>query len=110
MKTYEAKPTGSTILVKVDSEDESIDLGNGTALVLPKDERHKKGSPTGTVVAIGRLAFSPPVGDGTPECEIGDKVVFKRYSGTDDSQLLGGLYRFIYDSDILAVLTDKKEK
>lgn len=51
-------------------------------IVLARDERQAKAeTSTGTIKEIGPLAWLDPALGGEPWCEVGDRVVYAKYSG-----------------------------
>lgn len=76
-------PTGNRILVKPDP----VETKTKSGILLAKDEKlEAAASVTGTVVAIGELAWKEFV-DGVfksvyePYAKVGDRVQYKRYTG-----------------------------
>lgn len=96
-------PTGSRILVKADAVEKQTKSG----ILIAQDEKiAQAASVTGTLIAVGELAFKEFV-DGQfkaiyePFAKVGDKIQFKRYTGvsvvdpdTDEEFLL------MNDSDV----------
>lgn len=70
-------PTGHLVLVKLTKFPEKRG-----SLYVPETVRevHQKASTSGTLMAVGPQAWKA-FGDGTPWAEVGDEVVFPRYSG-----------------------------
>jgi co-chaperonin GroES (HSP10) len=60
----------------------------------------------GVVVDIGTNCWQPPVGDGTPWCQVGDRVIFAKYGGSirheDDDY-----YIILNDEDIIGILSNE---
>lgn len=97
------KPTGSRILVKPDP----VETKTAGGIVLAVDEqREAAGSVTGTVVAIGELAWKEFT-DGAfkqiyePFAKIGDKIQYRRYTGVSVKDLDGQEYFLMNDNDVL---------
>jgi chaperonin GroES len=81
------RPTGHLVLVKLKKFEERTASG----LYIPDTARdvHQKAATSGTLVAVGPQAWKA-FGDGQPWAEVGDVVVFPRYSGvTVDAELAG---------------------
>ncbi len=57
----------------------------------------------GVVVGVGQGCWQPPIGDGTPWCEIGDRVVFAKYAGSIRKEGKD-TYMILNDEDILGVV------
>ena len=96
-------PTGDRILVKPDP----VETKTAGGIVLAVDEgREAAGSVTGTVVAIGELAWKVFT-DGTfkqayePFAQIGDRVQYRRYTGVSVKDLDGQEYFLMNDTDVL---------
>ena len=97
------------VLIKQDKLEE-IDPAFASAaqigIQLPKEFKElrleQNAVDKGTVVSIGENCWQPPVGNGTPWCKVGDRVIFAKYSGS----ILDAEERYIIlnDEDILGVL------
>jgi co-chaperonin GroES (HSP10) len=105
------QPLGYRVLIKPDP----IEKTTASGLIIKTDERLDKHTRhTGTVVKIGSTAWKD-VGDGTPWCEVGDKVIYAKYAGswiTDPATVdpltdKGEEYILIADQDLLCKLEDK---
>lgn len=80
-------PTGHLVLVKLKKVEEKTAGG----IYIPEAARdvHQKASTMGTLVAAGPQAWLA-FGDGNPWAEVGDVVVFPRYSGIAvDAEIAG---------------------
>ena len=103
-------PSGDRILVKPDPVEETI--GTDFKIVVPETIRDKMfGSQTlGYLVAVGPDAWTHFIekngigvtrrGYSGPFAEIGDRVMFARYSGIEFEGLDGEGYRILNDVDI----------
>ena len=100
-------PTGNRILVKPDK----VETKTKSGIILTIDEKREgAASVTGTVVAIGPLAWKEFV-DGTFKkvydeyAQIGDRVQYRRYTGIvvegDDP---ADYFLLMNDNDVLAVV------
>ena len=81
------QPTGHLVLVKL-RQTEEITAGG---LYVPETVRdiEQKASTVGVILAVGPQAWKE-FGDGEPWAEVGDEVVFPRYSGIAvDERLVG---------------------
>ncbi len=97
------KPTGFRVLVELERLEEVSDGG----IVLAREDggvREQSGQEMATVVALGPSAFKG-FDDGTPWCEVGDKVRIARYSGNviEDGDKF---YSIINDEDIYATIEE----
>lgn len=77
----------------------------GIILSQATTEKEQHGAYEGTVLAIGKLCWKDIL-DGEPWCEVGDKVLFHRYSGARVDPSLEDRRVLVSDLDILAVVTD----
>ena len=97
-------PTGPRILVKPDP----VETKTKSGIVLAIDEKREgAASVTGTVVAIGELAWKEFV-DGVwktvyePYAKIGDRVQYRRYTGVIvEGETPEETYLLMNDSDVL---------
>lgn len=106
-------PTGNRVLVKPDP----VETKTKSGIVLALDEKLEvAASVTGTVVAIGELAWKEFV-DGVfktvyePYAKVGDRVQYKRYTGVgvkDPDN--GNEYILMHDSDIFSRFESVKEE
>lgn len=60
----------------------------------------------GVVVDVGQNCWAPPVGDGTPWCQVGDRVYFAKYAGSIRKEG-DTIYMVLNDEDIIGVLADE---
>lgn len=98
------KPLLARIRLKIENEEKKSAGG----IVLVQDDRQLTGSEYGIVEEIGEFAYSPPIGDGRVPIKVGDRVMIKRYAGTQFFDLDNKVrYRIVQDDDILAVETDE---
>jgi chaperonin GroES len=104
-------PTGNRILVKPDPVEEVSKGG----IVLPLDqELYQQASQRGTLISQGEIAWKEFANGRfsqvyAPYAEIGDRVVYKRYSGAairdDDTD---EEFFIMNDNDVIAVIKDDK--
>ena len=96
-------PTSYNILVYVPPV-ETTTAGGIVRMTDKEADREQKGSAEGYVIAIGAQAWEE-LGDGSPWAEVGDRVVFQRYSGTvpEVEGLDSGEFRLMRDEEVLAV-------
>ena len=107
-------PVGFRVLVRVERHKESTKKGN---IMIPEtiQDREVKGGFVGTVVALGPTAYKG-FDNGEPWVKVGDKVIFRQYSGIDNNQLTladskldrdkGDMLRIINDDDIFGKVVD----
>jgi chaperonin GroES len=95
MKTLKITPLADHIAIEVD---EAEDVSPG-GIVLPDAAKNKPSR--GTVVAIGRGRTLDNGELHEMELEVGDKVIFGRYAGTD-VEIAGDELKLIRESDVLA--------
>ncbi len=91
------KPLADRVVVKLVAREEKTAAG----IVLPDTAKEKPQEAEVVAVGPGRMLDS-----GTrvaPEVQVGDKVVFAKYSGTE-VKYAGEEYLILRDADILAVL------
>lgn len=100
------KPTEFKVLVKPTEETGVIKLKGGGTLYKPDEvkERDEHASMEGTLIDVSPLAFRY---DEWPENarkpQVGDTVVFARYSGINIDGNDGGKYRLMNDKDVVAI-------
>jgi len=59
-----------------------VETASKGGIILALDERQEKAATTtGTIIGIGPAAWLDPIMGGEPACEIGDHVVYAKYSG-----------------------------
>ncbi len=94
------KVVGHRVLIKMLNIDEKKSQGG----IILTTADHDEDSDEAIVVGIGSEAYKD-VGDGTPWCKIGDKIVTQRYPGKRvpiaDQHL-----RIINDEDVLAIIEE----
>jgi len=88
------EPIGDRVLVKVLEEESQTPSG----IILPETAKEKP--QRGIVVAVGEGE-----GEELPPVEVGDKVIFAKYSGTE-IELEGEDHLILEISDILARIKD----
>jgi len=102
------KPIDDTVLIQV----KKIDEKTASGIVIPEAlvERKQMEEITGTVVAVGDLAFYDLIANGKSYPIVGDKVFFKRHSGIlhYDEKDKTKVYRIINDQDIYATEVEEK--
>lgn len=101
------KPVGTTVVVLPDPVEEKT-AGGIIVATNQEYERLQMAQVDGVVVSISPDAFND-LGESSPRCKVGDRVIFAKYSGMirkgkDDLE-----YRLINDQDILAVLGEDNE-
>jgi co-chaperonin GroES (HSP10) len=110
-KKYHAR--GNTIIIEIE---EVKNTGSSSIIILPDDRREELylARRTGFVRAIGNFAWSDK---GESYAKVGDKVIFKRYAGTDLNRTLEGalpkdepLLRTMEDFEIQCVIEDVESK
>lgn len=108
---------GPRVLVKLDTLKKTVKFGDVEFEVVQGDanlEKRQQASVTeGIVCHIGSLAYKD-WGDGSPWCQVGDRVVFAKYAGravldpdmqpTDPEQR----YVILNDEDVLSVVSNSK--
>lgn len=100
------EPIEYKVLVLPPKDDGIITLKGGFKLHKPDEtkERDQHAAMTGEIVAVSPLAFTYeewPAGTRRPD--VGDQVVFARYSGITITGNDGLEYRLMNDKDIVAV-------
>lgn len=98
------KPLNDNVIVKPIAEDEVTKSG----IVLP-DTVDKEKPEKGEVVAVGNGKLLDNGQRAEMNVKIGDKIMFKKYS-PDEIKVDGEDYLVIQESDIMAILEDKKEE
>ena len=110
------KPLGPRVLIKQDRLEEidpAYKAAKNAGIEIPREfqevRREQDGVVIGTVVALGSMAFDPPVGTGVKWCEIGDRVYFAKYAGkviTDPETKEE--FVLLNDEDIVTLVTGEK--
>jgi co-chaperonin GroES (HSP10) len=100
-KQYRPHAVGPNLLVQIDDKYKTLESG----IILATEDRNQAGTDQATVLEIGDLAFQPPIGDGTPWCKVGDRIVIKRYAG-HNIPVKGGIQKLVADSDVIGVLEE----
>jgi co-chaperonin GroES (HSP10) len=99
MNTSGIKAVGWTVLVKPAEIEKTS--ASGIILNAPNEEdRVQLAQVFGQVVDIGPVAW---VDEGQPRCQLGDKVIFRRYAGEQFDGDDGIKYRLMNDKDVLAI-------
>ena len=98
-------PVGHRILVLPDEVEKTTKSG----IIMATHSQHRReemAQTEGLVVAIGSTAYADQK---TPWCEVGDRVIFARYVGTERLGADGRTYRIISDLDVVAVVEKTDE-
>lgn len=96
------KPTGYRVLIEPESGEKTTESG----IVIPQRERIEQ--ETGTIVAIGPLAWNDH-GSGQNWAEVGDRVLYAKYGGKmvkDPDTAIE--YRIVNDEDVVAIINSEK--
>lgn len=106
LPTHGIDPIEYKVVVRPVEETGTIELKSGFKLIKPDDvrERDQHAAIEGEVVAVSPFAFSYeewPASARKPE--LGDTVIFARYSGNTIKGNDGLDYRIMNDKDIIAV-------
>lgn len=104
------KPLGHRVLVRPDSIEDKTKGG----IILPDQttKQEQGAQAVGTVLDIGDSCWlDTPSGE--PWCEVGDRVVYARYSGMKIWDVVTGKFRddllLLNDLDITALITEEVE-
>ena len=101
--------------VRVMIRPDKVERETASGIIIQSDENLEKyNKPTGTIVSIGKQAWTD-VADGTPWAKVGDHVVFAKYAGTwvvdpDTQDPLTGKgeeYVLVNDQDVLCKIEEK---
>jgi chaperonin GroES len=92
----ELHPVNQHVLVDIESSDQEQRTSGG--IIIP--DTVKERPEIGKVIALSRLA--------DPEIAVGEKVLFKKYSGTE-TEFEGHSYLLIPYADILAKIVETDE-
>jgi co-chaperonin GroES (HSP10) len=99
MNTSGIKAVGWTVLVKPAAIEKTS--ASGIILNAPSEEdRVQLAQIFGEVVEFGPIAWKD---EGVNRCEVGNKVIFRRYAGEQFDGDDGIKYRLMNDKDILAI-------
>ena len=106
------KIKGPRVLVKQDKLEETDPVFASAVkagIQIAEHSREKKleqnAIDEGVVIDIGSNCWAPPVGDGTPWCQIGDRVYFAKYAGSIRKEE-NEIYIVLNDEDIIGVLAN----
>lgn len=99
------RPVGHILLV-LPLEVEEVTAGGIVVVTGDKVRREEMGQTEATVLALGNTAYSDQP---EPWCQVGDRVVFARYAGTERKGSDGRMYRLINDLDVKGVLEGEKK-
>jgi chaperonin GroES len=91
------KPLGDRVVIEVIETEEKTASG----IVLPDTAKEKPQE--GKVVAVGKGRVLDSGERVAPEVEVGDRVIFSKYAGTE-VKYDGKEYLILRESDILAVI------
>lgn len=100
------EPIEYKVLIRPVEETGYVQLKSGFKLLKPDDtkERDEHAAMEGTIVAVSPLAFSYEEWPATAsKPQVGETVIFARYSGNTITGNDGGKYRIMNDKDIIAV-------
>src|SRR5574341_2106366 len=99
-------PKGFTVLVKARSVEETLKQNPGSKIVIPETvkDTQRLSIDEGDVVSVGNCAWKD-LGDGSPWCEIGDRVLYSKFAGKyikhQDTE-----YTLLLDRDIIGVIKE----
>lgn len=103
-------PVEYKVLVKPDAVDENAATSEDVVIYMPEvlQEREQWKMNKGTLIAVGGMAFR----DGfdqwyKPIPEIGQKVLFAQYAGSNAKGKDNEEYRLMNDKDIAAIVTEE---
>ena len=103
------KPLGHRVLIKPDD----VEAKSKGGIILPDDltKQERGAQVVGTVMDIGETCWADTPGD--PWCQVGDRVIFAKYSGMKIWNPVDGKYRddllIVNDLDITALITEEEE-
>lgn len=92
-------PIGPRIKIKVVAQEE-VSAGGIVMGATKKSEDTE----IGEVVSLGHMAYKD-ISNETPWCKLGDKVLFQKYAGKLDPTDTDAIFRYLKDTDIIAVDT-----
>lgn len=98
------KPAGHRVVVLVDKVEEKTK--SGIYLAGTTVDKNQMSAVVGTVISVGKDCWKE-FGDGSPWCEVGDRVIIAKYGGLFLKDIIDDLeddYRIVNDEDILAVI------
>jgi co-chaperonin GroES (HSP10) len=98
------RPVGHVLLV-LPLEVEEVSKGGIIVTTGSQTRREEMGQTEATVISLGNTAYADQK---EPWCQVGDRVVFARYSGTERKGSDGKMYRLINDLDVKGVLEGEK--
>ena len=97
-------PSGYRVVVKQDVY-EAVSEGGIVLATKNEEKRQQKGTDTGTLVAVGPLAWKHARLGSEPWAKVGDHVMFARYAGHAlEQDEDGGWWHVMNDEDILGVI------
>jgi len=96
------KPVGFKVLIKPDTIEEKTE--GGIIIADPDRKKHQQAQVTGVVVAKGPEAYSE---ENTHWADVGDRVIFDKYTGMAINGEDGTEYRLINDTQVHAVISDQ---
>lgn len=104
------KVKGPRVLVrqdKLEDKDPVFAAAKKAGIAIHESSREKKleqnAVDEGVVVDIGMRCWAEPIGDGTPWCAIGDRVVFAKYAGSIRKEG-EDIFILLNDEDILGTI------
>lgn len=97
---------GQRVLVKPDALEKEVEAIPGFTIVRPGDleKAERNATDKGTVVQVSEIAFKD-IGDGTPWCKPGDRIIYAKHSGKwiKDPETNEEFYA-IRDEDVQAII------
>lgn len=93
------KPLGNRVVVKVEPEETKTASG----LYIPDTEGSNNKPQTGEIVAVGQGKRADNGSFEPMETEVGNRVIFNKYSGTDVDALQEGCL-ILREEDIIAIV------
>ena len=96
-------PAGRRILIELDEVEEKSSGG----ILLPTEtlEREGLGEYEAVVLALGTEAFKD-INDGYHWCNVGDRILFRAYSGVSVDRETKDRRRLINDLDVMAIIEE----
>lgn len=97
------QPVGYKILIKPDEVAEEV-TESGIVITAVDKEKYQQAQVTGVVVSKGSDAYSE---EGTHWVDIGDRIIYDKYTGMSVNGEDGTEYRLINDTQAQAVISDQ---
>lgn len=102
MENYNGiSPTGYRVLIEPDQIPEEV-TASGIVIPLADREKHQQAQTTGVIRAIGPAAWQDKTEGAW--ADIGDRVVYDKYTGLAIAGLDGTEYRLVNDTQVIAVV------